>query len=328
MNIQAAGKTDIGLVRKTNEDSIKICSDKRLCLVCDGMGGHNAGEVASSTACEMVAELYCHHFDDLLNDKRLELPRLVPASTDVLVKAVRIANHWIFKKALSDPAFAGMGTTIVAIAVEEDIINLLHVGDSRIYLYNEGLLTPLTIDHSWVAEIEQNEKISPEEAQQLVNRNVITRALGVRESVAIDVAIGKIKDNDIYILCSDGLCGFVDDDSIRRVTSSTKGDVDKISSLLVQLANDRGGSDNVSVVAAKFTGKIATSQLPEMNTITIDPEPPEYFEAQEEWAAKVDKKPRAEKKEDHEKSSSSLPLMAGVFIIAIIAIVFYFIFKG
>jgi len=329
MNIQSSGKTDVGLVRKNNEDSYKICSDKNLFIVCDGMGGHNAGDVASYMACNLIAELYCRHFDNLLKDERLALPRLLPPSTDVLTKAVRIANHWVYSKAAANPALSGMGTTIVAVALEDDIATLLHVGDSRIYLYNQGELTPLTTDHSWAAELEQTEKISPEEAQQLVNRNIITRALGVRESVDIDVAVRKVAENDTFILCSDGLCGFVDDDTIRRTVSGTKGDITKIPPLLVQLANDRGGSDNVTVVTVKVANKIEESTLPELETITIGSEPAEYFTVEEEWASKpkIPEKP-IDTIEEPEKSSGFSGIVAGFFIIAVIAVIFYFILKG
>jgi serine/threonine protein phosphatase PrpC len=328
MNIQSAGKTDIGLVRKLNEDSISLREDKRLYIVCDGMGGHNAGEVASSTACELVSDLHCNFYNQLLNDERLRLPRMLPPSTDVLTKSVRIANHCIYKKALADPALSGMGTTIVAIAIEEDIVTVLHVGDSRIYRYYEGELTPLTIDHSWAAELEQTEKITAEEAQKLVNRNVITRALGVKDSVSIDVAVRKVVENDTYILCSDGLCGLVDDDSIRRVISSAKGDVGKTASLLVQLANERGGSDNVSVAAVKITGRINPSRLPELETITIDAEPEEYFAAEEEWTEKT----KSHISQSNEKKAGEprniFPFAAGLLVVAVIVIIFYVIFKG
>jgi len=284
MPIKSAGKTDIGLVRKVNEDSIKVRDDYRLYLVCDGMGGHNAGEIASSVACSLITELYGRFFTRLLGDERLRLPRIFPPSTDVLAKSVRIANHLIYTKASSELSLSGMGTTIAAITIENDIATILHVGDSRVYLYHNNNLTRLTIDHSWAAEIEQNEKISAEEARMLVNRNVITRALGVREAVDIDVSTRKVTDGEIYILCSDGLCGFVEDSDIQVVISNCGGNEERIVNDLVQLANDRGGTDNVSVIAVKVSGEVEPSELSVMNTVTIDAESPDYFEAEDEWA--------------------------------------------
>ncbi len=329
MIISSAGKSDIGLVRKANEDFIKIWDDKLLYIVCDGMGGHNAGEVASKTACELVAGLYGGHFDRLLTDDRLKLPRMLPQSTDVLTKATRIANHWIYHKASSNPELSGMGTTITAVAIEEDILTALHVGDSRIYRYYDGELLPLTIDHSWAAELEHSEKITAEEASQLVNRNVITRALGVKESVDIDVAIRRVIDGDMYILMSDGLCGYVSDGDIRRVVTSASGDVEQVVELLVQLANDRGGSDNVSVVALRIDGKVDHSQHSEMDVITIDAEPPEYYEAEEEWAEKAENPLPRPVADTRKKSGPGLGgIFAFVIALGVIATIFYYILKG
>lgn len=329
MTLRAAGKTDIGLVRKLNEDAIKLMPERQLYIVCDGMGGHNAGEVASQTACDIIAGLYSSAFDELLKDERLKLPRVFPPSTDVLIKAVRIANHWINKKSSENSALSGMGTTIVATAIEEDIITILHVGDSRIYRLANRRLHPLTIDHSWAAELEHSENISAEEAKNLVNRNVITRALGVKKNVEIDISVGKITENDIYILCSDGLCGFVDDGDIRDAAVECKEDVNQIVSQLVQLANDRGGSDNVSVVAFKVEGKVEPSEYSELDTVTVNGEGDQYYEFEEEWAAKAELATSRKKKDDESgEEKKGLSFLGAAFIIVILAAIFYFILKG
>ncbi len=328
MILHAAGKTDIGLVRKLNEDAIKLLPKHQLYIVCDGMGGHNAGEVASQTACEIVANLYRNQFEPLLKDDRLKLPRVFPPSTDVLIKAVRIANHWINKRSSENPDLSGMGTTIVATAVEKDIITILHVGDSRIYRLAKRRLIPLTIDHSWAAELEHSEKITSEEAKALVNRNVITRALGVKHNVEIDVAVSKIEEDEIYILCSDGLCGFVDDGDIRDVAVSCDTDVDKISKQLVQLANERGGSDNVSIVAFKVEGKPESSELPELDTVTVNGEGNQYFEFEEEWAQMAEEAEAAPDDEEDEESSRGVSILGAIFIIVALVAIFYFVFKG
>jgi PPM family protein phosphatase len=331
MEITFAGKTDVGLVREANEDAIQLLPRKNLFLVCDGMGGHNAGEVASRTACDVIATLYDKFYDRLLQDEQVRLPRVFPPSTDVLIKAVRIANHTVYRMAAENPSFSGMGTTIVATAVEKDILTLLHVGDSRIYRFADNTLTPLTIDHSWAAELEQSEQISAEEARNLVNRNVITRALGVKENVEIDVAVRKIAENDIYIMCSDGLCGFVDDPDIKHVVAATNGDLDKIVNQLIQIANDRGGMDNVSVVAFKINGKIDSTDLSKLKTVTVEPEPTDYFEAERQWGAtaidqsKIEPtglpKPKARKK-------GGGGFLAFSFVLIIVVVLFYLIFRG
>ncbi len=328
MDIQCAGKTDIGLVREANEDSFRLLPHKKLFIVCDGMGGHRAGEVASMTACDLIVRLYDEGFDRLLRDDRLRLPRLFPPSTDVLTKAVRIANHWIYHLASGDSSMSGMGTTIVAAAIEEDIITILHVGDSRIYRYNDGILERLTVDHSWAAEIEQAENVSAEEARRMVNRNVITRALGVRETVEIDVGIRKIVSGDFYILCSDGLCGLVKDDDIRRVIAGGHGDVDTIAGQLIELANNRGGTDNVSVIAVKTAGEIGSSALTEMATVTVDPEPPEFFPIEEEWVAGKDDPSGARRSNEKKSGSRLFPMTAAAVIVILLALLFYIVFKG
>ncbi len=331
MEITFAGKTDVGLVREANEDYIQLLPRKNLYLVCDGMGGHKAGEVASRTACQVIATLYDKFFDRLLQDEQVRLPRMFPPSTDVLLKAVRIANHTVYRMSAENPSFSGMGTTIVATAVEKDIVTILHVGDSRIYRFADSTLTPLTVDHSWAAELEQSEQISAEEARNLVNRNVITRALGVKENVEIDVAVRKVAENDIYIMCSDGLCGFVDDPDIKHVVAAADGNLDKIVDQLIQLANDRGGMDNVSVVAFKVSGKIDSTDLSKLKTVTVEPEPPEYFEVERQWGTtaidqyKVEPtnpaKPRTRKR-------GGGGLLAFSFILVIVVVVFYLIFRG
>lgn len=327
MDMLCAGKTDIGLVRQANEDSYRILAQRGVYIVCDGMGGHRAGEVASATACDLITRLFDRHFDRLLQDDRLRLPRLFPPTTDVLVKATRIANHWIHRLSAGDPELGGMGTTIVAAAVEEDILTVLHVGDSRAYRYADGELQRLTIDHSWAAEIERSEHVSAEEARRMVNRNVITRALGVRESVETDVSIRKIIAGDIYLLCSDGLCGLVKDDDIRRVIAGGRGDVEVIAGQLVELANDRGGTDNVTVIVMKAVGEVASSTLTEMATITIDAEAPEYFPAEEEWAAGPDRPANSEANRAR-PGIRLLPFAAAAIVIVVLAFLFYFVLKG
>lgn len=329
MVVKSAGKTDVGLVRKSNEDCIKILPEKNLYIVCDGMGGHNAGEVASGAACDLVAGLYSRFFDALLGDERLRLPRMFPPSTDVLVKAVRIANHHIFQRAAADSSLSGMGTTIVAAAIEKDIITLLHVGDSRIYHYRNRTLTPLTVDHSWAATLEQTENISAEEARTLVNRNIITRALGVKETVEIDVGVRKIQENDTYLLCSDGLCGYVDDGDIREVMIESGGDLDQAVALLIQMANDRGGVDNVSVIALTVEAPVESSDLHKIETITIDAEPPEYYEAERQWAGSAAELPTAAPEPEPEPGPKKRAPMIGVaLLVVLMAVILYLITKN
>lgn len=329
MKIISAGKTDIGLVRQANEDCIALYPDQQLYIVCDGMGGHNAGEVASSTACGIIGRLYSDFFERLLKDEQLKLPRVFPPTTDVLLKAIRIANHCINHKAEENPSLSGMGTTIVAVVFEKDIISVAHVGDSRVYRYFDNKLTPLTIDHSWVAELQKNEQLSSDEVRNLVNRNVITRALGVKTGVDIDVSVRKVAENDFFLLCSDGLCGYVEDSDIRHVIKANKGDANKIATQLVQLANDRGGQDNVSVLALQIENRVDPSDLQTLDMITVDTEPPAYYESEKQWGqsvAQAPEKPTRPPAVPKRRGGGSAPFF-WLAIIVLIAI-FYLIFKG
>jgi protein phosphatase len=285
VTIKLAAKTDKGLVRSGNEDYLHLDEDSSVYAVCDGMGGHQAGEVASMTASETVLKTFTHFRQPLLEDSRLNLDLSLPPNGELLVKSIRLANRAIYNLALRDSNMAGMGTTIVAVAPEGDIMSVAHVGDSRAYRLNKKALEPLTKDHSWVAEIQESQNLSAEEASTMVGKNVITRALGVRESVEVDFRVVKIQPGDLFILCSDGLCGFADDDEIFDVADRSRDDLDRLVGNLVQMANDRGGSDNVSVIALEVTS-CGSSSHNEAEVITLPEESEEVQAVADEWLKK------------------------------------------
>ena len=220
-----------------------------------------------------------------------------------------------------------MGTTIVAVAIEGDSLTVLHVGDSRVYRLSGKKLIPLTTDHSWAAELVQTERLSAEEAKTLVNRNVITRALGVKDSVDIDVSVRKVVDGDIYIMCSDGLCGYVDDNEIEEALADCQDEPERIVNDLVAMANQRGGSDNVSVVALKIVGKVTPTDLTTLDPVKIDGEAADYYPAEEEWGAMV--LDENQKSPQDGKSASKAPRIAAFVIISLIIIaIIYFMVRG
>lgn len=269
ISIAAAGKTDIGLVRKGNEDCFKIIGDQNLFIVCDGMGGHLAGEVASKEATSVIGYCFTNISHDIYSDNILKLPAEFPEKGDLLVKAIRIANRSIYTKSLSNNEYSGMGTTVVAAVLQDDLINIAHVGDSRVYRMTDNQLVQLTTDHSWVSELQQSGSFSETEAAQFTNRNVITRALGVRETVEIDFRADKVHTGEIYIFCSDGLCAYAEDDEILAVAKECNDDINLIVDNLVQLANDHGGQDNVTVIAVRIENVDGDSGLPEIAPVTI-----------------------------------------------------------
>lgn len=315
---KVVGKTDQGLVRLGNEDYLHLDEKNAVYAVCDGMGGHQAGEIASMTASETIRTLFDHFRNDLLNDSRLSLDRTLLPSGELLLKSIRLANREIYTKAATDPALTGMGTTIVAVAFEGDVMSVAHVGDSRAYRLDAKKLQPLTKDHSWVSEMQQNHQLSEEEALSVVGKNVITRALGVRENVEIDYRLMKVKPGDIYILCSDGLSGFADDEDIFAVVDKVRSDVKRIVDDLVQLANDRGGADNVTVVVIEIK-QVDSPQIPEVEVFTLPEESQELMAAEDEWLTKVTAF-KAERSQRQQKSQAGSSL--NKFLLTVIFVVF------
>ncbi|MCB2230549.1 Stp1/IreP family PP2C-type Ser/Thr phosphatase [bacterium] len=321
LSLQVAGKTDRGLVRQGNEDSLSVNKRSNVYAVCDGMGGHQAGEVASRLAVETIESAFNDFSRDLMSDPGLALGRTLPAQAELLVKAIRLANRAIHNAARTDTGKAGMGTTVVATAFEADIVSIAHVGDSRCYKLLPDRLEPLTEDHSWVAEIQHSQKLSKEEADNLVGKNIITRALGVKELVEVDLSILKVQPGDTFILCSDGLCGYADDEEIFSVANAARDDIQQITGDLVQMANDRGGMDNVTVITIRVV-EAEDSPLPDLEKITLPGESANLLSHEDDWLKKLE---QAKKKIPAESPPAGGPenkanplLLIGIFAVFVI----------
>lgn len=250
MRIQAAGLSDRGLKRPHNEDSLSVVPDLGLFIVADGMGGHSAGEVASRQAIETIVDFLREPADSTEGGLGPEATSDRISRTEArIVNAVRLANREVHKLAEDHSEYRGMGTTIVGMLLNADTrsISIAHVGDSRCYLLREGQFRQVTLDHSWVSEQLQKNIITAEEAKNHRWKNVITRALGHRSDVEVDVQSSHLRVNDIYLLCSDGLCGMVEDEEIRRIMLSHT-DLEECASELIRAANDAGGQDNISII--------------------------------------------------------------------------------
>jgi protein phosphatase len=235
MILRSAARTDVGLRRRANEDRYAVAEELGLYLVADGMGGHSAGQVASEMAAEGAVRA---------------LQTLVAAEASLSEKlrfAVAAANREIHTAAQAKPALAGMGTTLVALLAGERRIALAHVGDSRAYLVRGGKIRQLTDDHSLVGELIRRREITPTAARGHPHRHVLMRALGVRRSVEPDLAELTPAAGDTFVLCSDGLTGHLSDDEIAGLVCRDT-DVEAASDRLVDLANSRGGEDNITVV--------------------------------------------------------------------------------
>src|SRR5262249_8821903 len=197
--------SDVGRKRKGNEDSLFVNPEQNLFVVADGMGGHAAGEVASKVAVDSINEFVCLTGGDEEITWPFGLDENISYDGNRLKTAVRYANRKVLEAMKEKTEYEGMATTVAAVLVDAETANLAHVGDSRIYLFREGLLTQLTSDHSWVNEQLQSGIISADQARTHPLRNVVTRALGGKPDLQVDMQFQKMKAGDILLLCSDGL---------------------------------------------------------------------------------------------------------------------------
>jgi protein phosphatase len=248
--IDAGARTDLGRVRKNNEDAFHIEPALDLYVLSDGMGGQAHGEVASAMAIETIVE----HCRQSRNDPDITLfgnsrPDLCER-TNRLMSAVRMANRTIFDAAIQDPAREGMGATIVAIWIDDRRMSLVHVGDSRAYLLRAGALEQLTADHSLVAEHVRRGMMTPQEAENSKLQNILVRALGTQDQVEVDADEQMLLEGDTVLLCSDGLTHMATDPEIASVLS-TEENAQTAADRLINLANENGGQDNVTVIVIR-----------------------------------------------------------------------------
>jgi PPM family protein phosphatase len=249
IRLEVASATDAGAIRPFNEDSIAADSDLGLLVLADGMGGYKAGAVASSMATGLVMD-YLKRMRSEIALFAIRSARLSPESLAVK-SAVEKINLAIYKTAQTDSKYAGMGTTIVLILFHHGLATIAHVGDSRLYRLRQGRLELLTHDHSLLQEQVEMGLISSEDAKVSHNRHLVSRGLGLEAEIKVDISEHDVQPNDIYLLCSDGLNDMVDDPDIELAMSELRANLPLTASQLVQMANDNGGYDNVSVLIAK-----------------------------------------------------------------------------
>lgn len=244
-------KSDVGLKRTQNED--RFCADPRLglCVVCDGMGGRNAGEIASELAVEVIHK----HVLEAVQDGNLPLvgpydPTFLP-QTNRLASAIRLASQVIHREAQHQQAHAGMGTTVVSALIAGQVLSLAHVGDSRLYLVRGDTIQLLTADHSVVAEQVRHELLTEEEADRSPYKHVLTRGLGVAATVEVELGEVPVMNGDILVLCSDGLTlGVKPRDMLYAVRREWNPQA--IADRLIAMANAAGGEDNTTVVVVSL----------------------------------------------------------------------------
>lgn len=255
MTLEFAYALDTGRARKNNEDSVALDVDTGLAVLADGMGGYNAGEVAAG----MATSIICTGLSRWLGQQTSPTAATMTAA---MTEAVDQANRAIFDAANSNPQFSGMGTTLVMAAVNASRLMVGHVGDSRAYRLREGQLERLTRDHSLLQEQLDAGLITPAQAARSVNRNLVTRAMGVDAEVALEVHEHELSDQDLVLLCSDGLTDMVDDEAIAAALCQTHSSLQAACDALVNMANAAGGRDNISVVLVRAADAPANAARP------------------------------------------------------------------
>jgi len=244
MNYEFCARTDPGLVRGNNEDSLTFDAPAQLAVLADGMGGYNAGEVASGMATAFIASELARWLGQAGKQAH---GKDVQRAMQICVEN---ANRSIFHAATTNAQYAGMGTTLVVAVFHQSRLILGHVGDSRCYRFRDGQLFQLTKDHSLLQEQMDAGLITPEQAATSLNKNLVTRALGVDDSVLLEINEHRLESGDLYLLCSDGLTDMVDDVSLAHILASDRT-MDAMADECIRQANEQGGRDNVSVLLVK-----------------------------------------------------------------------------
>ncbi len=238
-------KTDIGLLRRVNQDAVEsrvISTDFAWSVVCDGMGGTNGGDVASSMAIAEISKHLCDNLTETLNAEEIKI---------IMYNAIKSANTKIFEKARSDKLLSNMGTTVVLCIVRGEMLYTMYAGDSRVYVLSKGSgIKQVTKDHSVVQEMVDRGEITSRDAKNHPQKNIITRALGVDEEVELDYISTELKKDDIILLCTDGLTNEIDEKDIYNICMNN--DISTIPEKLIRQANKSGGRDNITVAVAKI----------------------------------------------------------------------------
>jgi protein phosphatase len=251
LQVRFAAGSHVGRKRAHNEDNFHLPGDERLAIVADGMGGHASGEVASGIAVETVVQYFRDTAAEPIVTWPFKMDDGVRYHVSRLVIGVKLANAKIWETAQANSAQHGMGTTIVAALFLDDKVLIAHVGDSRVYRFRDGALAQLTEDHSLLNDYMRLRHLRAEEVGNFPQKNVIVRALGMKESVQVDLFVDQPRLGDVYLLCSDGLSGMVPDEELAHVLRH-EDDLDGACGDLITTANDHGGVDNITALLARI----------------------------------------------------------------------------
>lgn len=249
---KAYGLSDRGLVRTNNEDAWALLSEDQLFILADGMGGHQAGEIAAREAVDNLIRLLKKHLQP-------QTERSLNDVSEIIRKTFKEVNSIIYQLGNSSDEFRGMGTTLCCILLQPEGCVYAHVGDSRIYRLRRKKLLQLTQDHSLLRELIEMGQLSEDKADGFMYKNVLTRAIGTESSITPTVHTDKVQVGDIFVMCSDGLTDLLTQEEIQSILLSTK--IENVPSVLIAQAKERGGFDNITVVVIKVQGKYETTDL-------------------------------------------------------------------
>ncbi len=251
MRIDVAGLTHVGMKRNHNEDNFLLLPEERLFVVADGMGGHSSGEIASKIAVDELGEFFRLTSKDQDATWPFKMDKARNYDENRLATGIKLADSRMYERAAVEAKYKGMGTTIVSIFFTPGAVYVAHVGDSRVYFFRGGKLQQVTEDHSLLNDYLKARKLTPEEIEAFPHKNVIVRALGMKDTVQVDVSRVEAQEGDIFLLCSDGLSGMVPDETMQTELNDSS-DLDKACAKLIELANQNGGNDNVTCILTRY----------------------------------------------------------------------------
>jgi len=258
--LDVASLSHPGMVRTHNEDSVFVDGDAGIAVLADGMGGYSAGEVASGIAVNVISTGMLPELNSGRELSKVDIGSGLTHAALLLQQQIALANKGIYEAAQARPECAGMGTTLVAAVFFANRVSIGHIGDSRCYRLRADKLEQLTHDHSLLQEQIDSGMLSPEQAKYSLNKNLVTRALGIEAVVPADIAEYRVEAEDVYVLCSDGLTDMVDADAVRDVVTGSRADLAEAAAQLIDIANQNGGRDNISVVLVRVpTGFLPSS---------------------------------------------------------------------
>jgi len=248
--LEVANRSDAGMVRAHNEDAV-FADGAGLVILADGMGGYNAGEVASGIAVTVIKEGLLPELIAGRDLSKVDIHTGLTHAALLLQQQIAAANKGIYEAAQNRPECAGMGTTVVAAVFHGNRVSIAHIGDSRCYRLRGDRFEQLTRDHSLLQEQIDSGQITPDQARFSLNKNLVTRALGIEAIVPADISEYRVEADDIYLLCSDGLTDMVDADVLHGVVDEQRATLEVAATQLIELANQNGGRDNISVILAR-----------------------------------------------------------------------------